>query len=452
MRKATAFISAMVIIGSMVMPTIAVGTSYTQKGMSKYESAALIVDSLHRGVNNTNIIYAGSSNSVTEFMSEIATQIDNLTGYIYKLKATYDPNQYPLKLTIETSRNDIEKDKTSTIEASAKLIAKRAQEKYKDTIRQLAYVNDTVVGLCEYDIESANDIDKASDLAWSAYGCLTTGKAVCAGYTNAMTLIIEKLGIPVIEVIGESPVGVKHTWNKVYVDNKWLNIDVTSNDPIWEGTPTDKEVKKSTRRYFLVTDDFMRSKGYRWSRTDVEISKDIKYPNIVDEEQQVVKSLKIMSGTDKGMEPEKELTRSELAVILVRLEGKSREVERCREHYYNKCLFGDVAEWAKPYVGYCIENGLLSGLGGGKYGGEQIVTKRDFSTILLRTLRIDKSAYDWNSSVKKTVDMGIVSPGRDMYIRNGIVYRSDVIDSIVKALDIQIDGNTSIRNRINSDR
>lgn len=452
MKKITAMLTVLILATSIVAPTVAIGSSTSQRPMSKYEAASIVMNSIKNKSYKSVIILDNQESYIEEYLKSVAEQIDNLTGYIYKIKATYDSKEYPLRLNIEVSNNIEEKDKVSTIEASAKLIAKRAKEKYKDKKSQLAYVNDTLIGLCEYDLEASNNIDEASDMAWSAYGCLTLGKAVCAGYTNAITVILEELEIPVIEVIGTSPTGVRHTWNKVYVDNSWLNIDVTSNDPIWGIEPSEADRKRVSRRYFLVSDDIMTNSGYRWNTSDVEICKDIKYPDLVEVEQNLVKALGIMTGTDKGMEPGKELTRSELAIILVRLEGKSKLVEQNKEQYKSKCLFEDVADWAKPYVGYCVDNGLLHGLEKGNYGGNQYVSKRDLATILLRTLRIADNTYNWENSVNKAVELGVVSPGRDINVRNEIAYRSDIIDSIAKAIDIKINGNTSIRNRVISDR
>lgn len=452
MKKVTAIITMFIIATSMIAPTVAIGASTSDSPMSKYEAASIVMDSINNKTYKSVVILGNTEEYVAAYLEDIAEQIDNLTGYIYKIKATYNKDEYPLRLNIEVSNNDEEKSKVSTIDASASLIAKQAKERYKDKIKQLAYVNDTLAGICDYDLKSSENVESASDMAWSAYGCLTLGKAVCAGYTNALTVIVEKLDIPIIEIIGTSPTGIRHTWNKVYLGETWLNIDVTSNDPVWINKPTDKEREQVLRKFFLVTDKELESKGYVWDTNEVEITKIIKYPNIVDIQAKEIEKLRILTGTQNGLELDRELTRSELAIVLVRLEGKAKEVANNKDYYRTKCLFDDVEDWAKPYVGYCVENGLLHGINNSEYGGNRVVSKRDFATVLLRTLRVHSNTYTWNTAVDKCISIGIIPYSRSNGMRNGIAYRSDVVDGIYKALDIEIKGDTSIRNRVINDR
>ena len=62
---------------------------------------------------------------------------------------------------------------------------------------------------------------------------------------------------------------------------------------------------------------------------------------------------------------DKGLTRAEMAAVITRLHG---EGEANPEHYTWACYFTDVPAWAKPYVGYCIANLLVSGYDSSRYG------------------------------------------------------------------------------------
>lgn len=60
---------------------------------------------------------------------------------------------------------------------------------------------------------------------YSAYGALVEGVAVCEGYSRAMQLICEEVGIPCIIVYGSG-----HMWNLINPGDSWYNLDVTWDD------------------------------------------------------------------------------------------------------------------------------------------------------------------------------------------------------------------------------
>ena len=83
-----------------------------------------------------------------------------------------------------------------------------------------------IINTTQYDTPRASQGDTTyhSDIA---YGPLFEGKAVCGGYTDAMQLFLEKLQVRSFRVSSE-----KHVWNAVYYNNKWLNLDLTWDDPV----------------------------------------------------------------------------------------------------------------------------------------------------------------------------------------------------------------------------
>lgn len=63
--------------------------------------------------------------------------------------------------------------------------------------------------------------------ASKATGPLFEGYAICSGYTDVMALVLDRLGLPNFKVASET-----HVWNVVYIDNQWLHIDLTWDDPV----------------------------------------------------------------------------------------------------------------------------------------------------------------------------------------------------------------------------
>lgn len=76
-------------------------------------------------------------------------------------------------------------------------------------------------------------------------------------------------------------------------------------------------------------------------------------------EAEILHQIGLFQGTDEGFELGKAFTRAEGATMLVRLLGKEEEALSS----VKKSGFSDVPDWAKPYVGYCFENGITKGTG-----------------------------------------------------------------------------------------
>ena len=82
----------------------------------------------------------------------------------------------------------------------------------------------TVVSRCSYDNAAAADPNLWQ--AYTAYGVLVGGKAVCEGYSRAVQLLCGYAGINCTLVRGTAE-GGNHMWNCVEVDGNWYQLDVT---------------------------------------------------------------------------------------------------------------------------------------------------------------------------------------------------------------------------------
>lgn len=189
------------------------------------------------------------------YVNRLRDIVRELSGYEYEIHGTYNSGYRKVKLEIgkEETLKGIEKG-IEDIQLKVNEVSKKAQE-YKNVKEQVEYVNRYLIENVDYDLENEN--------AWSAYGSLLDGRAVCSGYANAFTLIMEELGIPVVEVVGYNNKS-KHNWNKVYIDGEWLNIDVTFNDSTGD-----------IDRYLYLTDAEMVELGYTFN--SVEVNKVIEY-------------------------------------------------------------------------------------------------------------------------------------------------------------------------------
>ena len=118
------------------------------------------------------------------------------------------------------------------------------------------------------------------------------------------------------------------------------------------------------------------------------------------------------TGTDAAGKPafdlERAPSRAEAVTMLVRLLGKEREA---LVGDWNT-PFTDVADWAKPYVGYAYANGLTAGVSQTRFGGENSVTAAQFLTFALRALGYESGKdFSWDSAWTLSDDIGL-SEGR----------------------------------------
>lgn len=112
--------------------------------------------------------------------------------------------------------------------------------------------HDWIAQRITYNHSAASDPD-SHPLAFTAYGALVEGSAVCEGYAKAMKLLLNSAGIHCITVTGTLS-NQGHMWNMVKVGGKWYNVDVTSDD----GTAG------LYHHYFNQTDEHMRGATYKF--------------------------------------------------------------------------------------------------------------------------------------------------------------------------------------------
>ncbi len=103
------------------------------------------------------------------------------------------------------------------------------------------FVHDLLCAETEYNLNRGKMI-------YTAYGALVDKACVCEGYSRAMQLIMQKLGIKCGLIYGEYD-GEDHMWNYIYINGGWYHLDVTWND---------NETYGALHTYFNLTDSEIR--------------------------------------------------------------------------------------------------------------------------------------------------------------------------------------------------
>ena len=131
------------------------------------------------------------------------------------------------------------------------------------------------------------------------------------------------------------------------------------------------------------------------------------------------------TGTDEYNNPKYDLdrtpTRAEAVTMLVRLLGKEAEAKAGNWNI----PFKDVADWAKPYVGYAYANGLTSGTSATTFSGNANISATQYLTFILRALGYDSSKdFQWDKAWELTDQLGITD---GQYNANSKFERSNVV-------------------------
>lgn len=106
-------------------------------------------------------------------------------------------------------------------------INKKIDEIFKEVITDNMDINDRILKIHDYIIDHASYDMEDGENSGNAYGALIEGKAKCAGYADAMAIILAKLNVKNYKVASS-----KHVWNAVNIDNSWSQLDLTWDDPI----------------------------------------------------------------------------------------------------------------------------------------------------------------------------------------------------------------------------
>nr|WP_281355223.1 transglutaminase domain-containing protein [Anaerotalea alkaliphila] len=117
-------------------------------------------------------------------------------------------------------------------EAAESLVEELVKPYMSDQTRAKA-LHDHLVLNVRYDLENYKN-DSLPNEAYTAYGALVEGVAVCEGYAAAFKILGEKAGLQVLSVTGRASTAEgleNHAWNMVLSEGKVHHVDTTWNDP-----------------------------------------------------------------------------------------------------------------------------------------------------------------------------------------------------------------------------
>lgn len=120
----------------------------------------------------------------------------------------------------------------------------------------------------DYDIPAVDDESKADPDADNPYGMLVGHYGICSGYASTFKLFMDCFDIECIIVEGKAN-GLEedHAWNKIHIDGKWYNVDVTWDDPVYydEQGNVVTESWDENYQFFNCSDEVLEATGHYWN-------------------------------------------------------------------------------------------------------------------------------------------------------------------------------------------
>lgn len=177
-------------------------------------------------INNDSTLLSQINNFVNVFNSFKSIK----TTYTNYGKVTLSINRIYKSEDIENINNKIDSIFDSIVDKS------------KSDYDNILAIHDYIINNTKYDVESEkNPYSNAA----TAIGVLFDNKATCNGYTDTMSIFLDRLNIKNVKISNDT-----HIWNLVYVETKWVNLDVTWDDPI-----------NNLNRDMILHDYFLITKG-----------------------------------------------------------------------------------------------------------------------------------------------------------------------------------------------
>ena len=111
------------------------------------------------------------------------------------------------------------------------------------TEEKIKKIHDYVIDSTKYDTLKTDNIYDDTYKSNTAYGVLVQGYGICSGYSDTISIFLNKLGIENYKISNDT-----HIWNLVHINGIWTHLDSTWDDPI-----SDRNINRDT--YFLISYD-----------------------------------------------------------------------------------------------------------------------------------------------------------------------------------------------------
>jgi len=114
---------------------------------------------------------------------------------------------------------------------------------------KIKVIHNYIIDNAKYDTLKTENIHDDTYKSNTAYGVLIEGYGICSGYSDAISVFLNKLGINNYKISNDT-----HIWNLVYINGVWVHLDATWDDPV-------SEFNENRDTYFLInTEELLKLK------------------------------------------------------------------------------------------------------------------------------------------------------------------------------------------------
>ncbi|WXR62253.1 transglutaminase domain-containing protein [Peptostreptococcaceae bacterium AGR-M142] len=195
-------------------------------------------------------------------------------------------------------------------------------------------IRDYMVENVKYDPQFA--IDGAPGLSHSAYNVLVENIGVCDGFSGAMKMILDRLGIESEILYGHSIVSA-HAWNLITIDGLTYHIDMT----------LEINYPDEPYRYMFVSDKSMELNGSYWNKDIYGIHENVMPRN----------SVRLFNKEDVFDKIETALADSK-DELTINYKSNDLDAFEIQKYFADKDLFEVNVSINEKYENYTFENGV----------------------------------------------------------------------------------------------
>ena len=372
---------AVFVIVACLLP-IGVSAAEPLSFANELETAEAFADMLERGENTLRL------NAPSDFDYMLCYRYLSM---LYRDAYVFEYIPSTVNAYIRIVYND--KDKHLKAEAEAERLAGELLNESMSDYEKYFAIHSYLLENCEYDMHAAlNQATETGD-AFSAYGALVDGKAVCDGISAAFAMICRYAGLPCIYVASPE---MNHSWNAVLYKGEVMYIDTTFD--LTGGTADE---------YFIVGEQQLSS-DHQWDAYLVKNLTDDIWDNRFIGAYSLSRVGGLFRGSDKGWELDRQPTRAEAAIMLVRFLGL--ESEALNGENVSEMPFKDINPAHAPYIALLYKLGLTNGTSETTFSPDKAVSLNDYMTFMLRALGYSESEaqFAWESAPEDALGLGII--------------------------------------------
>lgn len=139
----------------------------------------------------------------------------------------YDTGEIQMKIEYIYSKEEINYLDNEVDKLIKELLEEsKLEDKENEDYDKIKIIHDYIINTTKYDIDNNQEIK-----SYNAYGTLKNHLATCNGYTDLMAIFLSKLGYENFKIATTNET-TGHVWNVVKINDEWLHLDLTWDDPV----------------------------------------------------------------------------------------------------------------------------------------------------------------------------------------------------------------------------